>query len=49
MSLKGYGKKQILLLWNLDLEIPILPHMCKVPRCIDEGSESVEVSDPAEV
>ena len=25
--------------------IPTLPHMCKVPRCADEGSESVEVSE----
>ena len=47
MSLKGNGEKQILI--ELDLVIPTLPHMCKVPRCIDEGSESVEVRDPAEV
>ena len=34
---------------ELDLELPTLPHMCKVPRCVDGGSESIEVSDPAEV
>ena len=47
MNLKGYGKKQLLM--ELDLELQTLPHMCKEPRSADERSESREVSDPAEV